>query len=80
MTITDAMHNTRHIITSGGMYNLQGREYWLNNKDVTKATKIMNSSSLVVHAIDGPLFFDKDQFTYVPREIVADDFIKQRRK
>lgn len=80
LTLSDAMHNTRHVITSGGTYNLQGREYWLDNKDIEKATLIKNSSSVVVHAIDGPLFFDKDQFIYVPREIVADEFIKQRRK
>ena len=80
LTVSDAMNNTRHVITSGGTYNLQGREYWLNNTDIEKANKLMNSSSVVVHAIDGPLFFDKDQFIYVPREIVADEFVKQRRK
>jgi len=80
MTITDAMGYTIHILTSGGLYNMQAREYWLGNSltnstsnDIEKATHIMNSSSVVLHAVDRPLLFDKDQFKYVPRVIVADD-------
>ena len=79
MSITDAMGNTHNVITSGGLYNMQAREYWLSGTDIEKATTIANSSTIVVHAVDGPLLYDKDQFTYIPREIVADDFTKRRK-
>ncbi len=74
MTISDAMGNTRKVITSGGLYNMQAREYWLNSGTINSANSISNSSSAVVHAIDGPLLFDKDQFTYVPRTIIEENF------
>ena len=74
MTITDAMGNTRNIITHDGMYNVQAREYWLNTTNVNNAQTLTNSSTAVVHAIDGPLLFDKDQFTYIPRQIIAESF------
>ena len=79
MTITDAMGNTRNVITSGGLYNLQVREYWLNGTNINNANTIQNSSTAVIHAIDGPLLFDENQFTYIPRQIIADNFVKQRR-
>ena len=72
MTITDAMGHTHNVVTSGGLYNLQAQEYWI------KGSNVENTSSVVVHAIDGPLLFDADQFTYVPKEIIADN-VKQRR-
>ena len=72
MTIRDVMGNTRNIITSGGLFNMQAREYWLKGTNVNSANSLENSSTVVVHAIDGPLFFDKDQFIYVPRKIVDD--------
>ena len=74
MTITDAMGNTRNIITHDGLYNVQAREYWLNTTNVNNAQTLTNSSTAVVHAIDGPLLFDKDQFTYIPRQIIAESF------
>lgn len=74
MTVTDAMGNTRNVISHNGMYNLQAREYWLNTTNVNNAKLLTNSSTAVVQAIDGPLFFDKDQFTYIPRQIIAESF------
>ena len=56
------------------MYNVQAREYWLNTTNVNNAQTLTNSSTAVVHAIDGPLLFDKDQFTYIPRQIIAESF------
>ena len=79
MTLRDAMHNTVHVVTTKSttgnwMYNLQGREYWFKSDNT-----LVNSSSLVVQAIDSPLFYDDDQFTYVPRAIIDDSSVKQRR-
>ena len=79
MTITDAMGNTHNVITSGGKYNMMAREYWLSGTNIENATTLANSSTIVVHAVDGPLLYDDEQFTYVPREIVADDFTKRRK-
>ena len=74
MTVRDAMGNTRNIITSGGLFNMQAREYWLKGTNVNSANSLENSSTVVVHAIDGPLLYDAEQFIYVPREIISDDF------
>ncbi len=79
MTLTDAMNNTVHVITSGGLYNMQAREYWLgssannsSSSDIEKVNYLLNSSSVVVHAVDRPLFFDADQFKYVKRVIISE--------
>jgi len=79
MTLTDHKGNTVNVVTSGGLYNLQAREYWLNGTNVEKATTIENSSSVVVHAIDRPLLYDDDQFIYVSRKVITDESVKQRK-
>ena len=93
ISITDEMGNPQNIgLRSDGLFNLQAREYWLGSKnlgvaDVDKAVNIANSSSIVIHAVDHPLFynydpswettdpekFKVDQFHYVPREIVNNE-------
>ena len=81
MTVRDARGNVRQVLTSGGLYNLQAREYWVNNgSDINKANQIVNSSTAVVQAINGPLFFDEKQFKYIPRRLEDIEFVKQRRK
>ena len=45
------------------MYNIQAREYWLDNNNskittVEEATTINTASSAVIHAIDGVLLYD----------------------
>lgn len=59
------------------MYNLQAREYWLDDVDgkvntAEEATMINTASSAVVHAIDGVLLYD----TSVPY-IVDDNGVKK---
>ncbi len=72
MRVTDAMGNVRNVITSGGLYNMVANEYWVssNNFRYTPQTankySIQEYSTVVVHAIDGPLFFANDQFVYKP--------------
>ena len=51
------------------MYNIQAREYWLDNNGgkvttVEEATTINTASSAVIHAIDGVLLYD----TSVPKD------------
>ena len=56
LNITDRAGNTRHVVTSGGLYNLMAREYQYDaNTDVADAQNIYTSSYAVVHQIDGVL-------------------------
>ncbi len=56
ISIRDKAGNVRRVMTEkSGLYNLMAREYTYSNQDKSKATIIHNSSSAVVHLIDGPL-------------------------
>ena len=56
ITITDKAGNTRKVMTEkAGLFNLMAREYTYQGKDKSKASIIHNSSSAVIHLIDGPL-------------------------
>ena len=77
--LQDAVGNVAKVQTTGGLYNLQGREYWLNGTNPERASSLENSSTVVVHAIDRPLMYSKDQFIYVPVKVVADESVKQRK-
>ena len=61
MDVEDQVGNKRHVITSGGLYNIIGREYWFQNRDKTTTNQIYQASDVVVHQIDGVLLYDKDQ-------------------
>ena len=59
ITIQDKAGQTRRVMTEKpGLYNLMAREYTYQNSDKSKATIIHNSSSAVVHLIDGPLMIE----------------------
>ena len=56
ITVTDKAGNTRKVMSDHpGLYNLMAREYTYNTTSKSSATIIHNSSSAVVHLIDGPL-------------------------
>ena len=56
IVIKDKAGNTRRVVTEkAGLFNLMAREYTYSTTDKSKATIIHNSSSAVVHLIDGPL-------------------------
>ncbi len=58
ITITDAMGNVRHVVTSDPhLYNIMTRDYLFNTKDIRTATQIETSSFAVVHQIDGVLYY-----------------------
>ena len=44
--------------TRPGLYNLTAREYTYNNANRTNANAVHNSSSAVIHLIDGPLLIE----------------------
>jgi hypothetical protein len=68
MQIVDQLGNKRNVVKDRGLYNMIGREYWKQsgNNDI-----IYNASDVVVHQIDGPLFYDKNQLTSWKDEIEA---------
>lgn len=67
-TVTDQMSSVHHITTQDGLYNIQGREYWIKNKD-TDNDLIYNASDVVVHQIDGAMIYSNDQLTSWKEEI-----------
>ena len=61
-TMVDKLKNKRSVI-KGANYNLIGREYWIQSATNVNSAKIYNASDLVVHQIDGALFYDAAQLT-----------------
>ena len=53
----------RRVITENGLYNIMGREYWIETmgSGANERTEIYNASDVVVHQIDGVLLYDKSQ-------------------
>ena len=65
LKVTDALGNTHNVLTNSGLYNLVANEYWADNINVYLrpfSTKLLNSSTVVIHAIDGPLMYSNKQF------------------
>ncbi len=63
MTVKDNIGETHKVVVP----NIMAREYWIEGKSISNAysTLINNSSTVAIQGIDGPLVYDKDQFTYV---------------
>ena len=71
LTITDQLKNRRSVVTQGQNYNLIGREYWIQNAQNVNNTLLYNASDVVVHQIDGPLFYQQQQLTSWEEEVMA---------
>ena len=73
LTISDVEGHERHVLLRDGLYNLMAREYWYESSSAVKnpyQTTLNNSSSVVIHAIDGPLLYDSPgQFKYVHKPL-----------
>lgn len=63
LTITDQLGNKRNVMKNGGLYNIIGREYWVEAASNINSINLYNASDLVVHQIDGALFYDESQLT-----------------
>ena len=63
MTIVDQLNNRRSVMTKDKNYNITGREYWIQNAQNSNNTQLYNASDVVVHQIDGPLYYEKSQLT-----------------
>ena len=70
LTIEDQIGNVRKVL-KGDNYNLIGREYWIQNAQNANNTQLYNASDVVVHQIDGPLFYQESQTTKWQTEIDA---------
>ena len=69
LTITDQLGNKRNVLKNGGLYNIIGREYWVEAAANINSINLYNASDLVVHQIDGALFYDESQLTRWQDEI-----------
>ena len=63
LSVTDQLGNKRTVIKNGGLYNIIGREYWVESAANINSINLYNASDLVVHQIDGALFYDESQLT-----------------
>ena len=64
MTMKDQVNDApRRVITENGLYNIMGREYWIETmgSGANERTEIYNASDVVVHQIDDVLLYDKSQ-------------------
>ena len=61
ITLRDQMGDQRKVVTTPGLYNTVGREYWFESATNMKSNELYNASDVVIHQIDGPLFYDSDQ-------------------
>ena len=68
ITLTDVLGNTQQV-NKDKMYNVMAREYWNSSTNMTNA-QLTTSSMAVLHAIDHPLRYSKNQFIYQKVEIV----------
>lgn len=55
LTITDIHGNTAKVNKLAGLYNVQARDFIVNNKDYHNADQIISSSFSVIHMIDKAL-------------------------
>ncbi|MBE6268403.1 MAG: hypothetical protein E7092_05295 [Bacteroidales bacterium] len=60
LKVTDALGNTRNVLTNSGLYNMVANEYWADGPSTSN--RLVNSSTVVIHAIDGPLMYSNKQF------------------
>ena len=86
MTVTEAdatqgEKHTRNVLSDSKLHNLMAREYWYESSTTVKTpsqAKLNNSSFVVIQAIDGPLFYDRQhQFKYTRKQLTTE--AKRRR-
>ncbi|MBQ2787768.1 MAG: hypothetical protein IJF00_07435 [Bacteroidaceae bacterium] len=61
LKVTDALGNTHNVLTNSGLYNMVANEYWADGSP-SHPSRLVNSSTVVIHAIDGPLMYSNKQF------------------
>lgn len=61
LKVTDQMDNSCHVVKTEGLYNNLCRDIWVEN--ASTAPQIYSASDVVVHSIDGALFYGEEQMT-----------------
>lgn len=63
LSVEDQLGNMRNVTKQSGLYNNIGREYWfqVSGSGTSAVDQIYNASDVVVHQIDGPLFYEQNQ-------------------
>jgi len=63
LSLEDQLGNKRMVTMQTGLYNTVGREYWFqtSGSGTSAVDQIYNASDVVVHQIDGPLFYEQNQ-------------------
>ncbi len=67
MTVTDAMGNTRKVLSDDKLRNIMANDIWYdtNPSNGLKNAKIVKSGFVAIQGIDGPLYYDtSEQFEY----------------
>jgi len=80
--LTDELGTTQEVVKNEGMYNIMAYEYWISSnpsQDISNAVMsesdkasdyyLKVTSSAVIHAINKPLLYSKDQFKYTSKII-----------
>lgn len=88
MTVTDNIGNVHNVVTTNGLYNLQAEEIWISSENATGTSKkvmdesddpfnfyLNNGSSVVVHAIDGPLIYADGEHYNANNDKVPTQFV-----
>ena len=70
LEVTDQMGTHCSVVKTPGLYNIQGREYWIKNKDKENDV-IYNASDVVVHQIDGALIYNQKEQLNSWRELIG---------
>lgn len=86
MTVTDNIGNTHNVVKKDGLYNIMAEEYWFGSSSDGTGSKVMsttanpysyfliNSSSVAIQAIDGPLIYADGKHKDVNGNIVPTQF------
>ena len=61
LTVKDLLGDTRSVVKKDGLYNNICREYWISGSLFNKS--IYTTADVLVHQIDGPLFYTSSQKT-----------------
>ncbi len=91
MTVTDNIGQVHKVVTTDGLYNLQAEELWISsvNSTTVSATSgrvmtesddpynfyLNNSSSVALHAIDGPLIYADGEHYNANNDKVPTQFV-----
>lgn len=79
ITVTDNIGNTHNVVMTEGLYNIPATEYWVKGTLTAASTpynfQLDNSSSVVVHAIDGPLVYADGKHTDAEGNLVPTQFV-----